>query len=145
MYGGMPPYACAGSLLFFALVQDPKASQANPYTCPGSRCFTLKALRFKFLRQGSLLPILTIPYAFKGSQHFKCKSLHLYRFLKIETTPYARSASPQFQHFLTPVQASNPSHANPYAYTGSQFFTLSSLHLYRSLTIPCKGEASLQF
>ncbi|MBW0535047.1 hypothetical protein O181_074762 [Austropuccinia psidii MF-1] len=141
----MLPYACAGSLLFFALVQDPKASQANPYTCPGSRRFTLKSLRCKFSRQGSLLPILTIPYAFQGSQNFKCKSVHLYRFLKIETTPYAGAASPQFQHFLTPVQASNPSHANPYAFSGSQCFTCSSLHLYRFLTIPCTGEASRQF
>ncbi|MBW0520351.1 hypothetical protein O181_060066 [Austropuccinia psidii MF-1] len=43
-------------------------------------------------------------------------------FPKIQTTPYARVASRQLQHFLMPVQAPDASHANPYACAGSQKF-----------------------
>ncbi|MBW0522804.1 hypothetical protein O181_062519 [Austropuccinia psidii MF-1] len=57
MYGGMPPYACTGSLLFVTHkslhfsrmptlhmqilmpVQDPDSVDANPYTCTGSQQF----------------------------------------------------------------------------------------------------------
>ncbi|MBW0544733.1 hypothetical protein O181_084448 [Austropuccinia psidii MF-1] len=87
------------------------------------------------LHRGILLTSLTVPYASAGSQCFTCKSLHC-------------AGSQKFEQFIMPVQASNNSHANPYACTGSLHFTQTSFHLYRFLKIqkiPYTWAASQQF
>ncbi|MBW0506080.1 hypothetical protein O181_045795 [Austropuccinia psidii MF-1] len=56
----------------------------------------------------------TTPCAFPGSQPFTRKSLGLYKFSTIQTTPYAGAASQKLQHFLMLVQAPDASHATPY-------------------------------
>ncbi|MBW0560831.1 hypothetical protein O181_100546 [Austropuccinia psidii MF-1] len=59
--------------------------------------------------------------------------------------PYARAVSQKFQHFLTPVQAFDASHASTYAGAGFQSFTRNSLRLCRLLevrTIPYASTAS---
>ncbi|MBW0529150.1 hypothetical protein O181_068865 [Austropuccinia psidii MF-1] len=107
MYSGMPPYAC-----------------------PGSQRVTRESLRL------CRFPIIqTIAYARAGCQRFTHKSLCLYKLPTIQTTPYASAGSQllprkslrcagsqQFKRFLTLVQASNNSHANPNACAGSQQF-----------------------
>ncbi|MBW0525964.1 hypothetical protein O181_065679 [Austropuccinia psidii MF-1] len=99
MYGGMPPYACPGSLLFFAHkslclsrimtlqtqmlthVQDPNASHANTFACTGSQNFK------QLLMLGQPPNTPTLPYAGAGSRWFTRKSLGLYRFPTIQTIP----------------------------------------------------------
>ncbi|MBW0567105.1 hypothetical protein O181_106820, partial [Austropuccinia psidii MF-1] len=81
-------------------------------------------------------PILQkIAYAREGCQLFTCKSLCLYKLWTIQTSPYTgagsrrlprkslrRAGSQQFKSCLTPVLASNNSHANPDACAGSPQF-----------------------
>ncbi|MBW0465129.1 hypothetical protein O181_004844 [Austropuccinia psidii MF-1] len=106
MYGGIPAYACPGSMLFFAHkslcfsriltphmriimpVQDPDAVHANPYACTVSQ-------QFKHF--------LTLVQAFDASH----------------TNPYSCEGSQQFRQFLALVEAFKASHTNPYAFTGS--------------------------
>ncbi|MBW0480861.1 hypothetical protein O181_020576 [Austropuccinia psidii MF-1] len=77
--------------------------------------------------------MLTIPYAFPGSQRFTRKYLCLYRFPTVQTTSYDREASNNsntslswcrlptlHMRILTLVQVPNSSHAHPYTCTGSQ-------------------------
>ncbi|MBW0476890.1 hypothetical protein O181_016605 [Austropuccinia psidii MF-1] len=114
MYGGMPPHACPGFLLFLAHnslrfsriltlhtqilrpVKDPNAVNTNPYTCTGSLQFKKLLMLGKppnnsknSLRQGSLPTISTLPYANADSQRFTHKTLGFYRFLTIQTIPYS--------------------------------------------------------
>ncbi|MBW0517634.1 hypothetical protein O181_057349 [Austropuccinia psidii MF-1] len=122
MHDGMTPYTFPGSLLFFENpsdcpgsqrftckflclsripmlhLQKPCAGEAfqkcqqflmlvqAPNACTGSQKF--KQLHIP--RQPPATP--TLPYASEGSQFFTHKSLHLYRFLKIQKIPYTAEA-----------------------------------------------------
>ncbi|MBW0512345.1 hypothetical protein O181_052060 [Austropuccinia psidii MF-1] len=112
MYGGMPPYACPGSLVLSRIptrhrqvltpVQDPNGLHAKPCTVnPYARAAFQKCQQFlmpvqapnnsnNFLRQGSLATAPTLPYVGAGTQRFTPKSLRLCRFPKIQKIAYAR-------------------------------------------------------
>ncbi|MBW0577339.1 hypothetical protein O181_117054 [Austropuccinia psidii MF-1] len=96
----------------------------------------MACVRWHAIIHMSWFPILqTIAYTRAGFQRFTCKSLHLYKLLTIQITPYAGpgsqclpckylrcAGSQQFKSFLTPVQAFNNSHANPDSCECSQQF-----------------------
>ncbi|MBW0588616.1 hypothetical protein O181_128331 [Austropuccinia psidii MF-1] len=105
------------------------------YICPG----LLLLSRMPMLHTQILMPVqvptmLKVPDAYAGCRRFTCQSLRLCRFLTAHTpiltpvqapenshsNPYACEGSPKWQKFLTPVQASDDSHANPYACEGCQ-------------------------
>ncbi|MBW0494252.1 hypothetical protein O181_033967 [Austropuccinia psidii MF-1] len=138
---------------FLGLFQVPNASHANPYACPESRRFTTKTLRW-----GSFS---TIPYAFPRSRRVTHKILMLVQVPYNSNNSLFRGRLQKLLHFLMRVQAPNTSHANRYAWSGSQQlntnpysstgfqrFTRTSLCLYRFLTIqtiPYSWAASRQF
>ncbi|MBW0493269.1 hypothetical protein O181_032984 [Austropuccinia psidii MF-1] len=103
-------------------VQDPDASQAIPYTCPGSRRVTCKTLHCKSLRQGSLPAIPIIPYTCPGSRGFTFKVLMPVK------APYNSNNCLHQGSFATAPTL-------PYAGAGTQRFTPKSLHLCRFPTI----------
>ncbi|MBW0487409.1 hypothetical protein O181_027124 [Austropuccinia psidii MF-1] len=111
MYGGMPLYACPGSLILSRIptcrtqilmpVQDPNTLHAKP--CTGEA-----------FQQCQQFPT---PVQAPNASH--TKSLRLYRLPTIQIIAYARAALPQLQHFLMRVQAPNASHPNPHTCAGS--------------------------
>ncbi|MBW0500361.1 hypothetical protein O181_040076 [Austropuccinia psidii MF-1] len=88
------PYAGAASRQlrhFLMWVQAPNASHTNPYNCAGSQQSK------QLLRQGQASDnSQPNTYPCTGSQCFARTSLCLYRFLGIQTIPYAWAASRQF-------------------------------------------------
>ncbi|MBW0493489.1 hypothetical protein O181_033204 [Austropuccinia psidii MF-1] len=86
---------------FLMLVQAPDPSHANPYACNGSQIFKLLMLGSQQLKQFLMLGKASNasdsnPYAFTGSQSFTGTSLCLYKFLTIQTIPYAGTATQKF-------------------------------------------------
>ncbi|MBW0572302.1 hypothetical protein O181_112017 [Austropuccinia psidii MF-1] len=99
MYGGMPPYACPGSLVLSRIptchtqilipVQDPNTSHTkpcavNPYAGEAFQQCQQILIPVQVpdnsnncLHQGSLATAPSLPYVGAGAQHFKCKALHL--------------------------------------------------------------------
>ncbi|MBW0572585.1 hypothetical protein O181_112300, partial [Austropuccinia psidii MF-1] len=113
-----PKYLCLSRIPM--LHMQNLAQRKPPDNANNSLCFSrLPTLHMKVLTlvqvpdnsnnslcQGSLPTTPTLPYAGAGYQRFTCKSLRC-------------AGSQQLKQFLTPVQASNNSHTNPYACTGS--------------------------
>ncbi|MBW0480321.1 hypothetical protein O181_020036 [Austropuccinia psidii MF-1] len=81
------PYARVASKQlqnFLMQVQAPNASHANPYACTGCRQFKQLLTPGKASNNSH-----ANPYACTASQRFTCTSLCLYRFLAVQTIPYA--------------------------------------------------------
>ncbi|MBW0534240.1 hypothetical protein O181_073955 [Austropuccinia psidii MF-1] len=130
------------------LVQDPNASHANPYACPGSQRFTHKTLCCKSLCHSSLLTMPTIPYNCPGSQFFTRKLLTLVQvpdnssnslfqgsLPTAPTLPYAGAGSQCFTCKSLRLCRFPPIQTIAYARAGFQQFTCKSLRLYRFLKL----------
>ncbi|MBW0476784.1 hypothetical protein O181_016499 [Austropuccinia psidii MF-1] len=125
----MPPYACAGFLLFFAH----KFLHLSRIPTLHMQILMLVQVPNNLnnsLHQGSLPTIPTLPYTGLHTNPKACTGFPQFsQFLRLvqafdasHANPYACEGSFQFQNSLTPVWAPKASYANPYACTGSQQF-----------------------